>query len=136
MITQTYIDDLSLLISTLPQAIQAAVTTIPQQDLLEVVMDLGRIPEARLPGNAIKLGKTAVSREELDHVITAVGEFGADNRAGIEGTLHRISAIRNRRGVIVGLTLRVGRPITGTIDLIRDLIEDNLSILDQELQAL
>jgi stage III sporulation protein SpoIIIAA len=97
--------------------------------LLEVVLDLGRPPQARLDDRATALAETPVSREILDHVVRAVGKFGADNRAGVEGTLHRISAIRNRCGEIVGLTLRVGRAVYGTIDLIRDLIADHRSVL-------
>ncbi len=124
-----YIDDLQLLIQTLPQRLQDALSDIPGEELLEVVLDLGRRAQARLPGRAVNLADQLVSRADLEQVIRAVGEFGADNRAGIEGTLHRISAIRNRRGDIIGLTLRIGRAMFGTIDLIRDLIEDNRSVL-------
>jgi len=129
MTSHPYIDDLQLLIQTLPHHLQDALGNIPGEELLEVVLDLGRRPQARLPGRAIDLADPAVSRADLDQIIGAVGAFGADNRAGIEGTLHRISAIRNRRGDIIGLTLRVGRAMFGTIDLIRDLIEDNCSVL-------
>ncbi len=129
MTSHPYIDDLALLIRTLPQPLQDALGKIPAQQLLEVVLDLGRRPQARLPGRAVDLADQAVSRADLEQVICALGAFGADNRAGIEGTLHRISAIRNRRADIVGLTLRVGRAVFGTIDLIRDLIEDKRSVL-------
>ncbi|MGD2075641.1 MAG: R3H domain-containing nucleic acid-binding protein [Gammaproteobacteria bacterium] len=129
MTSQPFIDDLQLLTRTLPHRLQAAVDKLPADALLEVVLDLGRRPQARLPGRAVDLSDEAVSRADLEQVIEAVGEFGADNRAGIEGTLHRISAIRNRRGEIVGLTLRVGRAMFGTIDLVRDLIEDGRSVL-------
>lgn len=122
-------DDLALLIAALPQALQDALRRLPREELLEVVLDLGRPPQARLPGRAVVLAQTPVTHADLDQVTSRVGEFGADNRAGIEGTLHRISAIRNRRGDIIGLTLRVGRAMFGTIDLIRDLIEDNRSVL-------
>ncbi len=126
---ETFTDDLTLLIKTLPENLQHALNNLPRENLLEVVMDLGRPPQARLPGNSLNLSETPVSRADLDQVISTVGQFGADNRAGIEGTLHRISAIRNRHGNIIGLTLRVGRAIFGTIDLIRDLIEANCSVL-------
>ena len=129
MTVQTYTDDLELLIATLPQALQDAVSALPREDLLEVVLDLGRSPQARLPGRAVRLAEKPVNLDDLEQVVRTLGEFGADNRAGIEGTLHRISAIRNRRGGIIGLTLRVGRAMFGTIDLIRDLIEDNRSVL-------
>jgi len=127
--SQPCIDELPLLLGTLPQPLQDALGRVAPQELLEVVLDLGRRPQARLPGRAVELAEQAVSRADLERVISAVGAFGADNRAGIEGTLHRISAIRNRRGDIVGLTLRVGRAMFGTIDLIRDLIEAGRSVL-------
>ncbi len=129
MTRHAHTDDLALLISALPATLQEALSKLPREELLEVVLDLGRLPQARLPGRAMDLAETPVTRADLDQVVSNVGEFGADNRAGIEGTLHRISAIRNRLGVIVGLTLRVGRAMFGTIDLIRDLIEDNHSVL-------
>lgn len=129
MIAHPHTDDLRLLIQTLPPSLQRAVDELPGAELLEIVLDLGRPPQARLPGRAVALTETAVTRSDLEHVIRAVGAFGGDNRAGIEGTLHRISAIRNRRGDIVGLTLRAGRAVFGTIDLIRDLIEGGRSVL-------
>jgi stage III sporulation protein SpoIIIAA len=129
MSIETQTDDVTLLIETLPNNLQQALKKLPRDELLEVVMDLGRPPQARLPGSSLNLSETSVTRADLDQVIATVGQFGADNRAGIEGTLHRISAIRNRYGIIIGLTLRVGRAIFGTIDLIRDLIEANCSVL-------
>ena len=129
MTVRPYTDDLQILIGTLPQPLQKSLAKISGDTLLEVVLDLGRTPQARLPGLAVNLAEEVVTRTELDQVIQAVGEFSADNRAGIEGTLHRISGIRNRRGDIVGLTLRVGRAVFGTIDLIRDLVQDNRSVL-------
>ncbi|RNC65834.1 MAG: AAA family ATPase, partial [Desulfuromonadales bacterium] len=98
--------DTLLLVATLPGEIQAALHRLPLDQLLEVVMDLGRLPEARFPDKAVRLAETPVTHEELAHVTALVGEFGDDNRAGIERTLHRISCIRNRKGQIVGLTLR------------------------------
>src|ERR687887_1312152 len=97
--------------------------------LLEVVLDLGREPEARVPGREVLLADHPVSTSDLDHVSTRVGEFGDDNRAGIERTLHRVSAIRNRSGRIVGLTMRVGRAVTGTGEIIRDIVVGGQSIL-------
>ena len=129
MNTETHTDDLELLLSTLPQRLQDALEAVKAQELLEVVLDLGRPPQARLPGRALNLSDIPVSHDDLDRVARAVGAFGADNRAGIEGTLHRISAIRNRRGEIVGLTLRVGRAVFGTIDVLRDLIATGKSLL-------
>ena len=64
-----------------------------------------------------------ITWEDLTAAETAVGEFGGDNRAGVQGTLHRISALRNRKGKVVGLTCRVGRAVTGHMDMIRDMIE-------------
>lgn len=122
-------DDLHLLTDTLPQHLQRTVAELPAEALLEIVLDLGRLPQARLPGRAVDLAQTPVSREDLAQVMGAVGRFGADNRAGIEGTLHRISAIRNRRGDVVGLTLRVGRAVYGTIEPLRELVESGKSVL-------
>jgi len=123
-------DDLNQLLDILPESIR---TPLEQQEqlgsLVEVVMDLGRIPEARFPEGAKYLSDLPVSRNDLNYCIARVGEFSGDNRAGIEQTLHRISAMRNRQGEIIGLTLRVGRAVFGTIGTIRDLVERGQSIL-------
>jgi stage III sporulation protein SpoIIIAA len=127
---QTTIDDLHGLTRMLPAGIRAALARqAPPAELLEIILDLGRPPQARYAHAAVNLAERPVNREDLETVARAVGEFGTDNRAGIEGTLHRISAIRNRRGDIIGLTLRVGRAVFGTIDLIRDLVESGRSVL-------
>ncbi|EKQ68890.1 hypothetical protein OsccyDRAFT_3443 [Leptolyngbyaceae cyanobacterium JSC-12] len=123
-------DDLNKLLHILPAPIQHKLREHPQRDtLVEVVMDLGRRPEARFPGRAEYLAETPVSQQDINECIARVGDFGGDNRAGIERTLHRISAIRNRRGEIIGLTCRVGRAVFGTIGMIRDLVESGKSIL-------
>lgn len=123
-------DDLQKLLDILPQDLRQILEKHPQRDsLVEVVLDLGRRPEARFPNQAEYLGETPVTQEQIDDCIKRVGTFGADNRAGIEQTLHRISAIRNRSGKIIGLTCRVGRAIFGTIGMIRDLVETGKSIL-------
>ncbi|MGD2082264.1 MAG: R3H domain-containing nucleic acid-binding protein [Chromatiales bacterium] len=129
MTKQTLTDDIHLLTATLPEPLQHALEHLGQADLLEIILDLGRRPQARLSGRAVDLSGAPVSRADLDLVVQGVGRFGADNRAGIEGTLHRISVMRNRRGEVVGLTLRVGRAVFGTIDLIRDLVETERSVL-------
>ncbi len=98
-------------------------------DLLEVVMDLGRHPEARFLTHEVVLNEKEVIQEDLDYVASRISAFGDDNRAGIERTLHRISAIRNRRGHIVGLTCRVGRAVYGTVHFIEDLVQSGKSIL-------
>ena len=90
-------------------------------DLLEVVLDLGRIPEARFPTGDVILDDREVAREDLDYLVQQIGDFGDDNRAGMERTLHRISAIRNRKGQVVGITCRAGRAVFGTIKIIEDL---------------
>lgn len=122
-------DDLALLLDTLPREIRAPLEGSPLGDLLEVVLDLGRPPEARFHRRACRLLARAVAREDLDQVVGRLGDFSADNRAGIERTLHRISALRNRRGEVVGLTLRVGRAVFGTVDFIRDLVETGASLV-------
>jgi stage III sporulation protein SpoIIIAA len=123
-------DDLQALIEVLPQEIAQALDEADNSDnLIEIVMDLGRLPKARFVDNEVQLSDHEVTHEDIDSVVTHIGEFDADNRAGMERTLHRISAIRNRRGHIVGLTCRVGRAVYGTIDIIQDLIESEKSVL-------
>ncbi|HEY9835816.1 MAG TPA: R3H domain-containing nucleic acid-binding protein [Vampirovibrionales bacterium] len=123
-------DDLSQLLEILPETIRDHLTTHSSlSSLVEVVMDLGRLPEARFPHQAEYISDIPVSRSDLKYAIERVGHFSGDNRAGIEQTLHRISAIRNRTGEIIGLTCRVGRSVFGTIHMIRDLVESGQSIL-------
>ena len=123
-------DDLEILLSILPQSIVQAVHEANHYDkLLEIILDVGRVPTARYVEDEVVLREKEVTRDELDHVVASVGNFDADNRAGLERTLHRISAIRNRRGLVVGMTLRVGRAVYGTIDIIQDIIESGKSIL-------
>lgn len=123
-------DDLQKLLDVLPEDIRSALEQHPQQDsLIEVVMDIGRFPEVRFLGSAEYLLQTPVTQEHLTYCVERVGHFSGDNRAGIERTLHRISAIRNRPGEIIGLTCRVGRAVFGTIGMIRDLVETGKSIL-------
>jgi stage III sporulation protein SpoIIIAA len=123
-------DDLQALLSVLPPTIAQAVQDANNSDdLLEVIMDLGRVPTARFIDREIILRKQEVTHADIEYVVERIGAFDADNRAGIERTLHRISAIRNRRGHIVGLTCRVGRAVYGTTDIIKDLIESGRSLL-------
>lgn len=115
--------DVALLFDALPDRISGAVVATGRSDrLVEVVMDLGRPAEARFDDGMASLGTEPVTADEIAFVTSNIGEFGDDNRAGIEKTLHRISAIRNRRGTVVGLTCRVGRAVYGTIDIISDLL--------------
>ncbi|WP_197211092.1 AAA family ATPase [Synechococcus sp. CBW1004] len=114
----------------LPAPVQDALAEVQaREQLLEVVLDLGRVPEARYPGRAVALGEAAVERADLASVLDRLGPFGGDNRAGIERTLHRISAIRNRTGEVVGLTCRVGRAVFGTVGMVRDLLDSGQSLL-------
>ncbi len=123
-------DDLRALLDVLPVNIASALDKANNADnLLEIVLDLGRIPKARFVGNEVDLAETDITSLDLASIVGKIGDFDADNRAGMERTLHRISAIRNRRGHIVGLTLRVGRAVYGTIDIIQDLIESEKSVL-------
>ncbi len=127
---QRVTDDLDRLLAVLPEAVAGALKRDPDRDqLLEVVLDLGRVPEARYPGRALNLGEEPVQRCDLAAVVERLGVFGGDNRAGIERTLHRISAIRNRSGEIVGLTCRVGRAVFGTVVMVRDLLDSGQSLL-------
>jgi len=123
-------DDLDLLLDILPDHIQRALQEADHvSDLIEVVLDLGRLPEARFADREVYLSDTETTAEDLKMVIGRIGDFGADNRAGIERTLHRISAIRNRRGDVIGLTCRVGRAVYGTIEIIKDIVTSDKSIL-------
>lgn len=123
-------DDLDKLLEILPDFICDPLEKHSnQKDLIEVVMDLGRRPEARFPDGPQFLSTKIISWQDLDYCIKRLGNFSGDNRSGIERTLHRISSIRNRNGNIVGLTCRVGRAIFGTISIIRDLLEKGQSIL-------
>ncbi len=98
-------------------------------DLLEVILDLGRVPTARYVDGEVVLSQSEITRADIDYVLSRIGDFDADNRAGMERTLHRLSGIRNRRGQVVGLTCRVGRAVYGTIDIIQDIIEGGKSLL-------
>jgi stage III sporulation protein SpoIIIAA len=123
-------DDLDALLDVLPLDIRHAVEKAnDSENLLEIILDLGRVPTARFVDHEINLRESEVTRAEIDYVDERTGEFDADNRAGIERTLHRISAIRNRRTAVVGLTLRVGRAVYGTVDIIQDIIESGKSVL-------
>lgn len=124
------IDDLDDLLAVLPEAWRKALSQDERIDrLIEVVCDLGRPPEARFPDGVRPLSANPVSGPDLESMTARVGEFASDNRAGIERTLHRISALRNRRGAVVGLTCRVGRAVYGTIDAVRDFVESGQSVL-------
>ncbi len=123
-------DNLDELLAVLPPQVRRALEQEPSlEDLLEVILDLGREPQARFPDRTLQLSNMEVTEADIDYVVQRVGAFGKDNRAGIERTLHRISAIRNRQGRIIGLTCRVGRAVFGTIDIIQDVIERGKSVL-------
>ncbi len=123
-------DDLDVLLAALPPEIVAAIHALPDPEtLIEVVLDLGRRPEARYPNSEVALLEREISEADIQYVVEHIGTFGDDNRAGIERTLHRISAIRNRNGKVVGLTCRIGRAVYGTIEIITDFVESGKSIL-------
>ena len=125
-------DNLDKLFTIFPDTIRSKLEEQLQNDsdsLIEVVLDLGRLPEARFRDRVTYIREEPVTKAEIQHCIERVGMFSSDNRAGIERTLHRISAIRNRTGDIIGLTCRIGRAIFGTIVMIRDLVETGQSIL-------
>ncbi len=123
-------DDLGVLLAALPPEIVDAIHALTdQEDLIEVVMDLGRRPEARYPDSEVALLDREINEADIGYVVDHIGSFGDDNRAGIERTLHRISAIRNRNGKIVGLTCRIGRAVYGTIEIIADFVETGKSLL-------
>ncbi|HXP93442.1 MAG TPA: R3H domain-containing nucleic acid-binding protein [Candidatus Binatia bacterium] len=121
--------ELTQLLDIFPLPIRQSLVRLPNVDqIIEVVLDLGRPPEARFENDFVFLADNAVTHEDLAHVASRLSPFGGDNRAGIEKTLHRISAIRNRTGKIIGLTCRVGRAVFGTIDIILDVVRSGKSI--------
>lgn len=130
MANQHITDNLDSLFEVLPPGISESINVEERNDdLIEVILDLGRVPTARFAGEEFVLRQEEVSRADLAYVVDRIGEFDGDNRAGLERTLHRIAAIRNRTGDIVGLTCRVGRAVYGTTDIINDLIESGKSLL-------
>lgn len=130
MTSKQITDNLDALLGVLPTDVSKELTSINRpDDLLEVILDIGRVPTARFTNEELILSQAEVTKDDLDYVVSRIGNFDADNRAGIGRTLHRLSAIRNRHGHIVGLTCRVGRAVFGTIDIIQDLISNSKSIL-------
>jgi len=123
-------DDLEKLIENLPFFLQKQLNQhIYKDQLIEIVLDLGRRPEARFVSGSAYLSQKIISWQDIDYITKRISKFSNENRAGIERTLHRISCIRNRQFLINGLTCRVGRAIFGTISVIRDLLESEKSIL-------
>jgi len=123
-------DDLNQLLEILPQFISTPIKQHPKQEqLIEIVLDIGRRPEARFSQGTTYLSYRTIIWQDLDYILKRLGKFSGDNRAGIEKTLHRISSLRNRQGSVIGLTCRIGRAFFGTVSIIRDLLEDNKSIL-------
>jgi stage III sporulation protein AA len=124
------IDDIRSLLTVMPPHISSRLQEpTGNGDLLEIVLDLGRLPEARFPGREVFLGDREVTEADIEYVTSRIGSFSGDNRAGLTRTLHRISAIRNREGKIVGLTCRVGRAVMGTAKIIQDLVETGKNVL-------
>ncbi|KAI4333597.1 hypothetical protein L6164_018381 [Bauhinia variegata] len=122
--------ELDRLLALLPEEMRRRVSKHPElHQLIEVVMDLGRKPLARFPSGDFVISDYPITVQDIEHATSQVGDFGIDNRAGISRTLHRISAIRNRKGAIIGLTCRVGRAISGSAMLLRDLVQDGSSLL-------
>lgn len=123
-------NDLEKLVEILPQRIRQHLSYEKMEDVIEIVLDIGRPPEIRHADGEIEYIDVAnVDYEDISYITSHVQEFTSDNRSGIPGTLHRISAIRNRQGKIVGLTCRIGRVVTGTISCIKDFCLQNKSIL-------
>ncbi|XP_031284177.1 uncharacterized protein ycf45-like isoform X1 [Pistacia vera] len=122
--------ELRRLLALLQEEMRRRVSDHPElHQLIEVVMDLGRKPLARFPSGDFVLSDCPITVQDLEHATSQVGDFAIDNRAGISRTLHRISAIRNRKGAIIGLTCRVGRAVSGSANLLQDLVQDGASLL-------
>ena len=123
-------NDFEKLIENLPFFLQENLKNHTSQDqLIEVILDLGRRPEARFSFGPEYLSQKIISWQDIDYVTKRLSKFSNENRAGIERTLHRVSCIRNRQFLINGLTCRIGRSIFGTVSVIRDLLESDKSIL-------
>jgi stage III sporulation protein SpoIIIAA len=123
-------DNLDSLFEVLPPEISSSIKEKGKNaDLIEVILDLGRIPTARFADDEVELSEIEVTKNDIKYVVKRIGKFDGDNRAGLARTLHRIAAIRNRMGKIVGLTCRVGRAVYGTTDIVKDLIESGKSLL-------
>jgi len=125
-----YSDGLLQFLDVLPAVVRERLERADDLDsLIEVVLDYGRPAEARYRERVERMNDVLVSEHDIDFTQKSIGDFGSDNRAGIERTLHRISAIRNRHGKVIGLTCRVGRALEGTIDIIDDIVRSGDSIL-------
>lgn len=123
-------NDLDKLVEILPDRIRRLIDYSAMEDVIEIVLDIGRMPEIRHSNGKIEyLGTSEIGYDDIDYITSRVQEFTSDNRSGIAGTLHRISAIRNRQGKVVGLTCRIGRVVTGTISCIKDICLQGKSIL-------
>ncbi|HNY94845.1 MAG TPA: AAA family ATPase, partial [Flexilinea sp.] len=125
------LDDIHALVAIFPEEIGEKIESIGNlSELVEVVFDVGRPPLARYTDDEIQLSEKEVAFEDLETIISQIGDFDLDNRAGMERTLHRISAVRNRKGKIIGLTCRVGRAVFGTLEIIQDFVDSGKSILN------
>jgi len=123
-------DDLDALLAVLPVHIKEVLDAVNEgEKLIEIILDLGRRPEARFTDHEMILSEKEITPEDLHYVVQRIGQFMGDNRAGIERTLHRISGILNRQGEVIGLTCRVGRAVFGTVDIVRDILESGKSLL-------
>ncbi len=126
----SFYNDLDKLLNVMPSIVTKNLRKDELDDLVELVMDLGRKPEARFSTGDIKyICDSLVTDDDINYVLERIEDFTLDNRSGVAGTLHRISAIRNRKNKVVGLTARIGRVVTGTIDCIADIVKDGKSIL-------
>ena len=122
--------DLNKLLEKLPSSVKNYVNQHPQKNkITEIIIDLGRRPEARFPTGPEFLSQKIISWQDINHLTKQISKFSSENRAGIELTLHRISCIRNRQFLIVGLTCRIGRVVLDSICIIRDLLESEKSVL-------
>jgi stage III sporulation protein SpoIIIAA len=127
---QVIMDDLEALLDVFPPNVSQPLREMQDcSELLEVVMDLGRAPEARFPSREVILDEREITLQDIEYVTSRISPFSGDNRGGIERTLHRLSALRNRQGVVIGLTCRVGRAVFGTVLLIEDLVQSGKNIL-------
>jgi stage III sporulation protein SpoIIIAA len=125
-----FYEDLEKLYKVLPPKVLEYIKEKDLEDLVEIVLDLGRVPEIRRSDGKIEyLGRSLTTDLDINYLTEKIEDFASDNRSGIPATLHRISAIKNRKGKTIGLTCRIGRVVTGTIFCIKDIVLKNKSIL-------
>lgn len=126
------IDQFEAILNILPSWIRLFAREY-QEELEEIALQEGRPPSLWL-GNRFVEGERVVEPSDLEAVKQKLKaeyqvEFREDGRAGISGTLHRISALYDRYGILVGMTIRLARVVKGLADPIIPFLLDGKSLL-------